>query len=134
VNMYSSMGGRVMSYEYLNQDNNYSQITNCRNVYEKEYWTVDNPSNEYARINAQGPTGIEAPGKTVSTSFIRLENISLAYKLPQKYLKKFGIQNMKLFGNVRNVATWCYEWEFGDPETSDGLSPRVYTLGVNITL
>lgn len=134
VNMYSALGGKALSYEYLNNDNNYSQITNCRNVYKKKYWTVDNPTNKYARLNAQGPTGIEAPGKAISKSFIRLENISLAYTLPQKWFKRFGISNAKVFGNIRNVATWCKDWEYGDPETSDGLSPRTYTLGINVTL
>lgn len=134
VSMYSSLGGKVLSYEYLNNDNNYSQITNCRNVYEKKYWTVDNPTNKYARLNAQGPTGIDAPGKAISKSFIRLESISVAYSLPKKWLDKVGIAHAKVFANVRNAAVWCKEWEYGDPETDDGLSPRTYTFGINVTL
>lgn len=134
VNIYSALGGKALSYEYLNNDNNYSQITNCRNVYKKEYWTIDNPTNKYARLNAQGPTGLDAPGKAISKSFIRLENISLAYSLPHRWLGKLGIENAKVFANVRNVAVWCKDWEYGDPETGDGLSPRTYTLGINVTL
>ena len=133
-NMYSYMGHKSLSYEYLNQDNNYSQITNCSNVYEKEYWTIDNPTNDYARLNAQGPAGIEAPGKAIDRSFIRLESISVGYQLPKQWLQKAKIQSAKVFATVRNVATWCAEWEYGDPETSDGLAPRTYTLGINVTL
>ncbi len=116
----------------MNNDNNYSQITNCRNVYTKEYWTVDNPSNTYARLSAQGPTGISAPARVIDRSFIRLENISLAYNIPMKFLEKYKIQNAKIFTTVRNVATWSKEWEYGDPETG-GLAPRTYSLGINLT-
>ena len=131
-NMYSYMGHKSLDTNYLNNDNNYSQITNCRNVYTKEYWTVDNPSNTYARLSAQGPTGISAPARVIDRSFIRLENISLAYNIPMKFLEKYKIQNAKIFTTVRNVATWSKEWEYGDPETG-GLAPRTYPLGINLT-
>ena len=131
-NMYSYMGHKSLDTNYLNNDNNYSQITNCRNVYTKEYWTVDNPSNTYARLSAQGPTGISAPARVIDRSFIRLENISLAYNIPMKFLEKYKIQNAKIFTTVRNVATWSKEWEYGDPETG-GLAPRTYSLGINLT-
>lgn len=133
-NIYSYMGHKTTSTDYLNNDNNYSQITNCRNVYQKTYWTPENPTNDYARLNAQGPTGIELPVKVIDKSFIRLENISVAYRLPQRWLDPLKIQNAKLYFTVRNVACWKKEWEFGDPEASNGLVPRTYTFGVNVTL
>lgn len=140
-NMYSYMGHKSLDTNYLNNDNNYSQITNCRNVYTKKYWTVDNPTNTYARLSAQGPTGISAPARVIDRSFIRLENISLAYNVPQKFLEKYKIQNAKIFATVRNVATWSKDWEYGDPETggfdkdgeTGGLAPRTYSFGINLT-
>lgn len=57
-NLYSYMGHKSLNGNYLNNDNNYSQITNCQNIYVKKYWTVNNPSNTYARLSAQGPTGL----------------------------------------------------------------------------
>ncbi len=68
----------------------------------------------------------------IDRSFIRLENISLAYNIPMKFLEKYKIQNAKIFTTVRNVATWSKEWEYGDPETG-GLAPRTYSLGINLT-
>lgn len=131
-NMYSYMGHKSLDTNYLNNDNSYSQITNCRNVYTKKYWTVDNPTNTYARLSAQGPTGISAPARVIDRSFIRLENISVAYNIPQEFLEKYKILNAKVFATVRNVATWSKEWEYGDPETG-GLAPRTYSLGINLT-
>lgn len=131
-NIYSYMGHKSLDNNYLNNDNNYSQITNCQNLYIKDYWTVDNPSNEYARLSAQGPTGLTAPRRVIDRSFIRLENISVAYNLPDNFLSKFRIQNAKVFATVRNVATWSKEWKYGDPETGD-IAPRTYSLGINLT-
>lgn len=131
-NLYSYMGHKSLDTNYLNNDNNYSQISNCQNLYVKEYWTVDNPSNEYARLSAQGPTGVTAPGRVIDRSFVRLENISVGYGVPQNFLSKFKIQSAKVFATIRNVATWSREWEYGDPETGD-IAPRTYSLGINLT-
>ncbi len=131
-NLYSYMGHKSSDGNYLNNDNNYSQITNCQNIYMKEYWTLDNPTNTYARISAQGPTGLTAPNRVIDRSFIRLENISLAYNVPGSLLSKANIQNAKVFATVRNVATWSKAWEYGDPETGN-IAPRTYSLGINLT-
>lgn len=131
-NLYSYMGHKSLDGNYLNNDNNYSQITNCQNLYTKEYWTVDNPTNKYARLSAQGPTGLTAPRRVIDRSFIRLENISLAYNVPQALLSSFNIQNAKVFATVRNVGTWSKEWKYGDPETGD-IAPRTYSFGINLT-
>ena len=131
-NLYSYMGHKSLDSNYLNNDNNYSQITNCQNIYTKKYWTVDNSSNTYARLSAQGPTGLAAPSRVVDRSFIRLENVSVAYNVPAELLSRFKIQNAKIFATVRSVATWSKEWEYGDPETGD-IAPRTYSLGINLT-
>lgn len=133
-NIYSLMGHKSQDTNYLNNDNNYSQITNCRNLFIKDYWTPDNPSSTFARLSAKGPTGIDAPARIVNRSFIRLENISVAYQIPTAVLSHAKIQSAKVFFNVRNVGTWCKEWEYGDPEASNGLISRTFTVGLNLTL
>lgn len=132
-NIYSYMGHKSLSTNYLNDDDNGARLANgIVNLPGKEYWTIDNPTNEYARIDAVGPTGAVAPGKIYDRSFIRLENISIGYVLPKKWTLKYDLERVKVFGSVRNVATWEKEWEYGDPETETWAS-RIYTLGVNLT-
>lgn len=132
-NIYSYMGHKSLSTNYLNDDDNGARMTHgIVNLPSKEYWTVDNPTNEYARIDAVGPTGAVSPGKLYDRSFIRLENISVGYTLPKKWTTKYDLGRVKVFGTVRNVATWEKEWEYGDPETETWAS-RIYTLGVNLT-
>ena len=132
-NLYAYTGHKSMSTAYLNQDNGTSAVTNGANVYAENYWTLENPTNSYARLDAIGPTGVNSPGKLYNRSFLRLENISFAYSLPAKLTKKWKIDRLKVFGTIRNVAVWkSKEWTYWDPETG-GLAPRTYTLGVNLT-
>ncbi len=142
-NIYSYWGHKSTSTEYLNNENNKSEITNNYNVYVKEYWTVDNATNDYARLDAAGPTGLSSPVKAIDRSFIRLESIAISYNLPQTFLSKLKIEQFKVYGNIRNVAVWNKEWEYWDSETYDkyddnpeltGLAPRIYTLGIKLTL
>jgi TonB-linked SusC/RagA family outer membrane protein len=131
-NIYSYMGHKSLDGYYLNTDNAGSMITNALNTYTKEYWTPENPTNEYGRLEAQGPSGASAPGKLYDRSFIRLENISLGYTLPKAWTSTLDVEKIKVYGSIRNVAYWQKDWEYGDPETG-GLATRIYTLGLNLT-
>lgn len=132
-NIYSYWGHKSMNGDYLNRVNNSSQIDNNFNVYAREYWTIDNPTSEYARLNAKGPSGLDAPSKLYDRSFIRLENISLGYTIPKRISSQAGIEKLKVFGSVRNVAVWAKDWKYWDPETGS-LAPRTFTFGLNVTL
>ncbi|SFE47594.1 SusC/RagA family TonB-linked outer membrane protein [Thermophagus xiamenensis] len=132
-NIYSYWGHKSLNGEYLNRLNNQSQIDNNFNAYLRKYWTPDNPTNEYGRLNAQGPAGLDSPLKLYDRSFIRLENISLGYTLSENFVSKYGIKKLKIYGSIRNVAVWAKDWEYWDPETS-GVAPRIFTIGLNLTL
>ena len=131
--LYSYMGHKSTEGYYLNQDNGSSGITYNFNTRKKHYWTLENPTNDYGRLDAHGPDGAPGVKKLYNRSFIRLDNISVAYSLPQEWTKKWQIERVKLFGTVRNVATWAADWEYADPETG-GLATRTYTFGLSITL
>lgn len=132
-NIYSYMGHNSLSGNYLNNDDDGGRLAYAlANVPEKEYWTPDNPTNKYGRIEAKGPTGAEGARWLHDRSFIRLENVALGYTLPQKWTSTFDIDRVKFFGSVRNAAVWAKDWEYGDPETG-GLATRIYTFGLNLT-
>lgn len=132
INIYSYMGHKSLDGNYLNQDNGGSLITYGYNTFAKEYWTPENPTNKYARLDARAPSNASA-NKLYDRSFIRLENISFGYSLPKTLTSKWDIQKVKVFGSVRNVATWQKDWEYGDPETG-GLATRLFSVGLNVTL
>lgn len=136
-NIYSYMGHKSLSGNYLNNDDDGGRMAYAlANMPAKEYWTLDNPTNKYGRIEAKGPVGAEGAQRLYDRSFIRLENISIGYTLPKKWIANRGMERVKVFGTIRNAAVWTKDWEYGDTEgdTDRGsLATRLYTLGVNVT-
>lgn len=110
-----------------NEDNRYFATSNS--VW-TEYWTPWNPSNEYARL------GADSSNPTVNIykkrNYVKMQNISLAYTFPQKLVRKLMINNLKLSFNVDNAFVLS-KWRTSDP-TTKGVTPRIWTFGVNMTL
>ncbi len=132
INIYSYMGHKSLNGEFMNGFDSGSMYKNNYNPFVAEYWTIDNPTNEYARLNAQAPAGASAR-KLINRNFIRLDNISLAYTLPKHITERWKMDRVKVSASIRNVATWAQGWEYGDPETG-GLATRTYNFGINVTL
>jgi TonB-linked SusC/RagA family outer membrane protein len=130
--MYSYMGHKSRAGYWLNGDNSGSMFTQTCNTYAKEYWTPDNPTNDYARLNAVGPSGVTGIEKVYNRSFVRLDNITLGYTLPKTLTNKWGIQRVHVTAGINNVLT-IDSWEYGDPETG-GFSNRQFQFGLNVTL
>jgi len=130
--MYSYMGHKSRAGYWLNGDNSGSMFTQTCNTYEKEYWTPENPTNEYGRLNAVGPSGVTGIEKVYNRSFVRLDNITLGYTLPRNLTNKWGIQRVHVTAGINNVFT-IDGWEYGDPETG-GFANRQFQFGLNVTL
>ena len=130
--MYSYMGHKSRAGYWLNGDNSGSMFTQTCNTYKKEYWTPENPTNDYARLNAVGPSGVTGIEKVYNRSFIRLDNITLGYTLPRERTGKWGIQRVHVTAGINNVFT-IDSWEYGDPETG-GFANRQFHFGLNVTL
>ena len=130
--MYSYMGHKSRAGYWLNGDNSGSMFTQTCNTFEKEYWTPENPTNEYGRLNAVGPSGVTGIEKVYNRSFVRLDNITLGYTLPRNLTNKWGIQRVHVTAGINNVFT-IDSWEYGDPETG-GFANRQFQFGLNVTL
>lgn len=101
------------------------------NSYVNNYWTPSNPTNKYARLNS----GLSGTSFNVfrDNSFIRLNNVAVAYTLPKDILNKIRVKGLKVYANVNNAAVYTRDWEFWDPE-NNGPTPRYYTFGLNVSL
>lgn len=77
-------------------------------------------------------------------SYLRLKNLSLGYTFPPALLKKYQIENLRLYINIQNLFTWTkysgYDPEIGAYNQNVLLrgidyarypSQRIYTLGLN---
>ena len=110
-----------------NEDNRFFDRSNSIMT---EYWTPWNPNNEYARLGAN--CGNPSVLIFKKRDFVRMQNISLAYTFPKTLLKKYAIENLKVSLNVDNAFVLT-KWNYYDPENM-GTCPRIWTLGVNVTL
>ncbi len=119
---------------FMNRDNDGGFLEyKMQNQPKKEYWTIDNPSTKYARIDAYGTSGADHPHLYVNRSFVRIDNISVAYNFPKKLVKDLQISGLKIYGNIKNVGNFhSDDWTYGDPEIMSH-STRTYNIGLNVT-
>lgn len=110
-----------------NEDNRFFDRSNSILT---EYWTPWKPNKEYGRLGANcGNPSVLIFRKR---DFVRMQNMSLSYTFPKRLLRKFSIENLKVSANVDNAFV-ITNWTYYDPENM-GTCPRIWTLGVNVTL
>lgn len=123
--------GATRYTEYMNT---YFEKNNIR---QREWWTPENKINTYpANRSDSNPYGLNYFGDPNNASYIRLSDVSLSYRLPAKITTKFNLQNVEVFGNVKNVFTLT-KYVGLDPElSSDYGTPmtRTYLFGVRLSL
>lgn len=97
------------------------------------YWTPDNRSNEYPRLNINDSPygGGIMPYKP--TSFVRIQDLSLSYNLPTAIVQSIRLQQARIFGSVRNLYSFD-NWPGWDPESGHTPMPRIITMGINLSL
>jgi len=98
----------------------------------RPYWTPDNGVN-----NSTGAynTPVTHGGVYESRSFVRLQDVSLSYKLGAKALDKMNMEGLRFYISSRNPYTWT-KWSGWDPESGTSNNPvmRNVTLGLTVTL
>lgn len=104
-----------------------------RNTGPVPYWTADRPNDEYARLNPI----VSAFGGGIMIykprSFVRIQDVSLTYHLSEELAQRMRLNNLNVFGAVRNLATFT-EWPGWDPESGMTPMPRTYTFGLSFSL
>ena len=99
--------------------------------YKVPYWTPDNQIDDYARMMSAEGSGIKF-NVWRSSSFVRLNNASIAYTLPKKYTDRVKFQSLKFYFNVQNGLV-VSPWNYFDPENKF-FTPSYGTFGINLTL
>ncbi|WP_208864619.1 SusC/RagA family TonB-linked outer membrane protein [Mucilaginibacter gossypiicola] len=102
-----------------------------------DFWNPGNPNGKYP-MYINSPT--IAPTQYFSRSFVRLQDVTLSYKINNSFTKRIGIQNLTVFASGKNLHTWT-KWQGWDPEIANGgltINGRpllkTYSFGLNLTL
>jgi len=125
--LYGRFGQKTQFNEAANVDRFYDRAQ----FYKRPYWTPYNQINDYARMMSSLGSGI---GLNVwrNSSFVRVNNVSLAYTVPKAKLDKLKFSGLKFYFNIQNALV-VTPWEFFDPENKS-FTPSYGTLGINLTL
>ncbi|SEJ48757.1 TonB-linked outer membrane protein, SusC/RagA family [Dyadobacter sp. SG02] len=108
-----------------------------------DYWTPNNPTNEFPRPNFNQ----EFPVYNTSFiyfdgSFVKVRNVNIGYTFSNKFVERLGIESLRLFTSIQQPFIFSkYRSKYNgiDPESSDGnvnndVTPatRVTTFGLNV--
>lgn len=117
----------------------YDDVTNVR---------VSNPGTNIPRASIQDPNDNDRVSDRYieDGSYIRLKNITLGYTFPSKLIRKWGLDNLRVYANIQNLLTITgydgYDPEIGASTASANVygldngrypSPTVYSFGLNIS-
>jgi TonB-linked SusC/RagA family outer membrane protein len=125
--------GQTIRYDFANI---YDPTAN-ENSIRHNYWTPENPSNDYPRPNANISKSVVPYLSSLlyeDGSFVKLRGITVGYNLPVSVLEKTPITSLRIFVNGKNLATMSkidnYDPERGGGETTP--LTRMIVGGLNI--
>lgn len=128
--------GQTINPSFLGRYDRQSNLSNSSRII--DYWTPENPTNEYPRPNANISGASTLYWSTigyVDGSYLRLRNISLGYTLPP--FKKAYFNSLRLYVTGSNLATWTkspklkeYDPERGGGESAPMLKNVVFGLSL----
>lgn len=109
-----------------------------------DYWTINNPSNDFPRPRQGGGLSNVYPNQYqsllyVDGSFFKIKNIQFGYTIPKKVTDKLKIGSLRAYATGSNIYTYAvnkllkdYDPERGGSESSP-LS-RQFVFGFNLDL
>src|SRR5690606_1076063 len=104
-----------------------------RSTSDLPYWTPQNPINDFARLNTN--VNVVGGGLKIfkAASFVRIQDLSLSYAVPAHVSDRAKINSLRIYGSVRNLYSFD-KWPGWDPESGTEPMPRMYAIGVNLSL
>ncbi len=130
--------GHHIDAELLGYMNRYGSI-NIPSAY--NYWTPDNPTNDYPRPYLNRNTSHSNPllgMNVVDGSFIKIKNITLGYTLPENVSRNIRLSRFRVYATMHNpiIISRSHLLKGMDPETGASDSFPLYrqmVFGVNMS-
>lgn len=102
-----------------------------------DYWTPENPSNDFPRPNAnrsQSATLYYSSLFYKDASFLKLRGVTLGYTFPKSVVSKIKVSNLRLYVSGRNLWTYSKIEDY-DPERGGNFTnpmTKVFVGGINL--
>lgn len=133
ADLYISHGGTIYN-PYLATFETGGDMTAKRNGIRRNYWTLNNPSNE-----APAPNMNQIPAYMTSlayqnASYIRLRDVTFGYNVPRKLIGKAYMESLRFYMKLSNFWTKTDVQAYGPEQTpGDYPEPRTILFGMNVT-
>jgi TonB-linked SusC/RagA family outer membrane protein len=104
-----------------------------------DYWTIDNPTNDYPRpnLNQEHPQ-FDTSLRFKDGGYVKLRNITLGFNFPSSVTDRLGMSALRVYFTAQNPKVWSNYTAF-DPEDAGSVSSgelpsnKVFLGGLNIT-
>jgi len=129
--------GQMIKPSFLRRYDRQSNLSNSSKAI--NYWTPENPSNDYPRPNANVSGSSTLYWSTlglVEGSYLRIRNLSVGYTLTN--LERLGISSLRIYATGTNLFTKTKDSRLDeyDPERGGGESSpmtKSYVFGLNVS-
>ena len=135
-------GNKVVNLNRQGMETPGANVNTLRNTL--DYWSPTNPTNSMTGMGI-GPFDSMSSRWVEDGSFVRLQNVTIGWEVPQRLTSRANMSNVRLYVSGQNLKTWTnYSWY--DPEASSrGMSDlelgwddssypgvRTFTVGLNL--
>ncbi len=105
-------------------------------------WSTNNTSSRIPRYqDSEANSQVAASDRfLVSGSYLNFQNINLGYTFPNKWVKKIGLSNLRLYCSVENIVYWSKRKGLDPRQSYDGTTTdtnyggsRTVTGGMQLT-
>ena len=142
LNFNYKLGGSLYdgAFKDVADDGYYWERIRAQNYYDN-MWTPDNTSGTLPKLDGNDLTDAQqhSSRQMHDATYLRLKNITLAYRLPKGMINNVGLSNARIYFNGSNLLTFS-KYKIADPEvnhygTRGWETPygKTYTFGVEFS-
>lgn len=131
-----SIGGKIYDSLYAGSMNN-MYYNNNWNRHALRRWTQPGDVTDVPRIEVGGKYAT-TDRFLVDASYFAIKNVTLSYSLPRTWMRSAGLNAVRLFGSVDNLALFTHlqgmdpQYSFSGGTNYDYTPNRTYSVGIEV--
>lgn len=126
--------GSVRSNPYLYNFNNGGSLSGKNNGIKVNYWTPENPSNEFPRPRLNSSILYFSSLGYQDNSYLQFRTATVGYTLPAKLVNKLGVQRIRTYVTGNNIFNKTDYLSYSPEVTAGGYpEPRTFLFGLNVS-
>jgi TonB-linked SusC/RagA family outer membrane protein len=124
------VGGMLVSNLFqANPSNPVNSLEGRRSGPYVDFWTPDNPTNEYPRPGAANSPEYGSTLGYFDATYMKVRSISLGYSLPAAWLGKSGVSSLRIYVQTQNP----FKAFFSEYVEAGGVDPETNGFGGSVT-